>query len=314
MSKYSKAAIAFVYRSSLYPCSRPSRSWCIWRRLTQFESNLGKDAMTDVPDEETIQARCTDRVFQRGQNYRAEKRIERVGRFGDVVTAAVEGSELYDVTVELSESTVAAECTCPYDGPGDCKHVVAVLLEIAGDLPADERTMIERILQKRSEDELRAFVTDALAQDPALRDRFFARFGEVGKSLEAYRSDVDRLFDQHTDDYPVVVDAIDFTRLFDIAELYQARDRPLEAATVYRALFEGIDEHLHLVDAAYDHYAKAFQAALTEYVDCVSIAEIDPETFESYAGVLAERASTGSEVHREQFLNALEELEHRRNS
>lgn len=265
--------------------------------------------------EETIRDRCTEAVFERGRNYRAEGHIQRIERFGDVSTAAVRGSKLYDVAFDVEEATVDSHCTCPYDGSGDCKHVVAVLLELASDPPTDERGRVEAVLEDVPDADLRTFVVDALAHDPELRDRFLARFGDTpGKSVEEYRADIDHLFDQHTEDYPVVVEAIDFSRLFDIAERYQERERYRTAATVYRALFEGIDDNIHLVDAAYDHYATTFQAALDGYVDCVLAADPDPENFESYAGVLDERASTGtgSDIHREQFTKALDEFDDRR--
>ncbi|MBP1924102.1 putative Zn finger protein [Halorubrum alkaliphilum] len=65
------------------------------------------------PENVNIRETCTDAVFERGRNYRDEGRIQRIERFGDVVTAAVRGSSLYDVTVELGENTVDARCACP---------------------------------------------------------------------------------------------------------------------------------------------------------------------------------------------------------
>ncbi|MDS0278516.1 SWIM zinc finger family protein [Halomicroarcula sp. S1AR25-4] len=97
-------------------------------------------------DEAEIRERCTDAVFERGQNYRAKGRIGRLTRFGEVVTADVQGSRSYDVTVDLSTTAFEATCTCPYDGPGICKHVVAVLLDVAEQPPADERDQIAGLL------------------------------------------------------------------------------------------------------------------------------------------------------------------------
>ncbi|MFD1586465.1 SWIM zinc finger domain-containing protein [Halorientalis brevis] len=263
--------------------------------------------------ESTIRDRCTDAVFERGQTYRDEGRIQRIERYGDVVTAAVSGSQLYDVTIDLDDEASTPHCTCPYDGPGDCKHVVAVLLKTAVTPPTDESERVEAILDDVPADDLRAFVTDALATDRDFRDRFLARFGDTtAKTVDEYRPEVDRLFAQHTADDSVVTEAIDFSQLFDVAEEYRTRDEYQAAATVYRALFEGIDDNIDLVDAAYDHYARAFQTALDGYVDCVLATDSDAEAFESYADVVAERASTGAAVHRERFQKALGDLEARR--
>lgn len=260
-----------------------------------------------------VRDRCTDAVFERGLDYRADGRIQHIERFDTAITAGVSGSRLYDVTVEAGGSNVDARCTCPYDGPGDCKHAVAVLLAVAADPPTDESERIETVLDGVGGDDLRAFVIDMLAHDSTLRDQFLARFDDTpNESVEEYRAEVDDLFDRHTEEYPVVVDAIDFSRLFDAAEQYRERDRYPAAATVYRGLFEGIDDNIRLVDAAYDHYATTFQTALDGYVECVLAADPDPETFEQYAGVLDERASTGADVHRARFTAALDGLEDRR--
>ncbi|MEF8842981.1 MAG: SWIM zinc finger family protein [Haloarculaceae archaeon] len=263
-------------------------------------------------DETTIRSLCTDAVFERGRNYRIEGRIQRIERFEDLVTAAVQGSSLYDVTVELGGTGIDARCTCPYDGGGECKHVVAVLLDVAADPPEDESEAVETVIEDVSADDLRAFVRDALAEHPELRDRFLARFGDAGRSVEEYREEVEQLFDEHTRDYPVVTDAIDFSHFFDLAEQYRERDRYPDAATVYRAVFEGIDDNEVRIDAAYDHYARTMQSALDGYVDCVLAAEPSPEAFEKYAGVLETQAASDPPVNSEQFWRALEDLEDRR--
>jgi uncharacterized Zn finger protein len=52
--------------------------------------------------ESAIRACCTDPVFERGENYRAEGRIRRLTHFGSVVTAVVESSRHYDLTLDLA--------------------------------------------------------------------------------------------------------------------------------------------------------------------------------------------------------------------
>jgi uncharacterized Zn finger protein len=260
-------------------------------------------------DRETVQKRSTNTVFERGENYRDEGRIQRLDRFGDLVTAAVSGSSLYDVTVEFSGQGIDTRCTCPYDGGGDCKHVVAVLLDIAASPPQDESERVEAVLDDVSADDLREFVRDALAEHAALREQFLARFGADHKSVEEYREEIAQLFEQHAD--PVVFEAIDFYRFFDIAEQYRDRDRYLAAAVVYRAVFEEVDEKSNWIDGAYDHYAKTIQTALDGYADCILATDPTPEEFDTYAGVLEARASTEPPINNEQFWRALDDLEDR---
>jgi uncharacterized Zn finger protein len=262
-----------------------------------------------VIDEERIRELCPDAVFERGRNYRSDGRVRHIDRFGETITATVQGSDRYDVTVDLGGRTVDARCTCPYSGAGECKHVVAVLLDAAADPPDDEREPIETLLDDVPADDLRAFVRDALAEHADLRDRFRARFDDATPSTEAYREQIEALFDRHTQDYPVVTGAIDFSRFLDLAEQYRDRDRHLAAAAVYRALFEGIDDNETRIDGAYDHYAKTIRTALDGYVDCVLAADPDPETVDTYAGVLEARAASDPSVNSEQFRRALDDLE-----
>jgi len=251
-----------------------------------------------------IQDRCTDAVFERGENYRSEGRIGRLARFGDRVTADVQGSRSYDVTVDFAPTPFDATCTCPYDGPGICKHAVAVLLDVAADPPEDERPHIEALLADCSQDSLRSFLLDELAGDPELRDRFRARFDEH-RSVSAYRDDIDQLFDKHTVEYPLVTEAIDFSHWFDQADRYRSRDCYREAATVYRAVAEGIERNLDRIDAAHDHYARTFQRALDGYVECIRAAELTDSAFREAVSVLSEQAEEAIGPYGERYREAV---------
>ena len=78
-----------------------------------------------------IQDRCTARSFTRGEEYFAMEMIGNPVLHGWTLAATCEGSEEYPyhVSVELMPTGIAdAECSCPYDWGGDCKHIVALLL------------------------------------------------------------------------------------------------------------------------------------------------------------------------------------------
>ena len=265
--------------------------------------------MTIDIDEQTLHDRSTEAVFERGKNYHDEGRIQRLDRLGDFVTASVSGSTLYDLTVDFGGNSIETRCTCPYDGSGDCKHIVAVLLDIVDNPPQDESERVETALEDVSADGLREFVGDVLATHPELRERFLARFGDDHKSVEAYREEIAQLFEQHAD--PVVFEAIDFSRFFEIAEQYRDRDRHLAAATVYRAVFEEVDEKSNWIDGAHNHYAQTIQTALDGYADCVLATAPTSEEFDTYAGVLEARASTEPPINNEQFWRALDKFEER---
>jgi uncharacterized Zn finger protein len=217
---------------------------------------------------------------------------------------------LYDVTLSLSEPDFDPWCTCPYDGPGECKHVVALLLSLIDEVPQDEGERIDEVFADIESSALQAFVREELARDDAMLDRFLAEFGAAfEKSHEAFREDVVQLFEEHTEEYPVVFEAIDFSRLTDLGERYRAQGNYRQAAAVYRGLVAGIDDNIDLVDGSYDHYATVFRNGLDAFVECVAVANLAPSEYDKYEAFLIERSESGAHVHREEFERALSELE-----
>jgi len=256
-----------------------------------------------------IRDRCTAAVFERGQTYRAEGRIQRRSRFGSLVTATVQGSRLYEVTVDLTEEAVSTTCTCPYTGPGDCKHIVAVLLDVTENPPADESERIETVIDGVSCDDLRSFVVDELARNPETRERFLARFGDaLEKSVDDHRVTVEQLFDEHARDDGIVLEAIDFSRFLDSADRYRERGRHRAAATIYRALFEGIERNMDRIDAAYDHYMETFQTALDRYVECVRAADLSDDEYQAHVDMISDRTTEAVDYLAERYAAALETL------
>ncbi|MFT4923013.1 MAG: putative Zn finger protein [Halobacteriales archaeon] len=262
--------------------------------------------------ESDVRDRCTTAVYERGQTYLAEGRIKRRARFGETVTAVVSGSRDYDLTLDHSTADIGCQCSCPYDGPGICKHAVAVLLSLVDDPPQNEGPHVETTLDRVEADELREFLRDELATDPPLRDRFLARFGEsTARSVGDLRTEIDGRFEETNPQYAVVFEPIDFSDLFGLASTFRSRDAYESAATVYRALTEGLDDNMELVDGSYDHFAGAFQRALNGYVECVATAEIDAGERSDHAQFLEERATSGTDFLQERFEGAATELRER---
>ncbi|WP_459880289.1 SWIM zinc finger family protein [Halorubrum gandharaense] len=260
--------------------------------------------------EDDVRELCTDAVYERGENYLAEGRIGELHRVDTVVTAVVSGSRQYDVRVDLAADGFDPWCDCPYDGPGTCKHVVAVLLRCADGLPEDEGDDLDAALDGADADELRAFLREVLATDADLRDRFLARFGaSTTRSIDELRAAIDREFEETNPEYYVVFEPIDFTQWFDLATEYREQGQYASAATVYRALVESLDENMERVDGAYDHFSGAFSRALDGYVNCVTAAERNADTVANAVGFLAERAISGTPFLAEHFERAAAELQ-----
>jgi hypothetical protein len=66
------------------------------------------------------------KVLRRARGY--VRRLQDLERWGETLTAKVEGSGAYQVEVTAGTDGIVAHCSCPYDWGGYCKHIGAVLL------------------------------------------------------------------------------------------------------------------------------------------------------------------------------------------
>ncbi len=148
--------------------------------------------------ESIIRAGADAQSFQRGQALYKRDAISSAAIQGNVLTADCEGTSepYYKVRVEMDEAGIrSAQCTCPYDYGGYCKHVVALLLTYLHDpkqftarkAPAD-------LLADLSRDDLLALVTKLLRDQPELYDWAEAAISvpsASGKSKKSKRKKVD---------------------------------------------------------------------------------------------------------------------------
>ena len=166
--------------------------------------------------EDQIQERCTKKVFSRGEGYFYQEAIENAIFHDWTLSANCYGSEdtPYRVSVELTPTGIAdAECSCPYDWGGDCKHIVALLLTYVHE--PDEIHSVEPILTAIAEKPratLLRIISELLKREPALvpivktyadgvtesqfRDTptTSASTGVASATITAYREQIDRLF------------------------------------------------------------------------------------------------------------------------
>jgi uncharacterized Zn finger protein len=124
--------------------------------------------------ESIIRAGASAQSFQRGQDYYEGGAISNMSRQGNVVSGDCEGTQepYYRVRVELDEAGIrSAECTCPYEYGGYCKHTVALLL---GYVHRPKQFVVRKepadLLAGLSRDELVALLTTLLKRQPELYD------------------------------------------------------------------------------------------------------------------------------------------------
>jgi len=121
-----------------------------------------------------IRQRATSRSFERGEGYYVTGAVGVPVLRDNRLEAYVEGSQSspYHVVVTLRDGGVASvSCTCPYEGEGDCKHIVAVLLthirQNSVPLPS-----VDDQLAQMSADQLRELIRKLRSYKPELEDWF----------------------------------------------------------------------------------------------------------------------------------------------
>ena len=126
-----------------------------------------------------------DRILERGEKYWRQGRVKELHEQGNIVTAIVQGTEDYDVEIDLMDDMFDdADCTCPYAGDGNaCKHMAAVLFAVeAGeaqktghDNKRGARVSWREALDQIGEQELRSLLAGMAAKDRALQERLILR-------------------------------------------------------------------------------------------------------------------------------------------
>jgi hypothetical protein len=139
-----------------------------------------------------------DTILRRGMSYyHAGAVIHLEEADTDVWEAIVRGSRKYDVEIIVEEGEViSAECDCPYDWGGPCKHIVATLFAIRDENPSfpasskkgkqkkKEEAKVEAQLAARMDavlaqlppESIRQFLAEQLRQDQNLLRHFLLRY------------------------------------------------------------------------------------------------------------------------------------------
>ncbi|MEG3437210.1 SWIM zinc finger family protein [Pannus brasiliensis CCIBt3594] len=140
--------------------------------------------MTIPPiDENAIRGNATDSSWQRGQEYYREKAVISLGQRGESLEALVRGSEWkpYRVRIDFSDNEIdLADCNCPYDYGGWCKHIVATLLAASRQPErVQEKASLKELITPLNEEQIRGLIAELVAESPELMDtieRYARRF------------------------------------------------------------------------------------------------------------------------------------------
>ncbi len=97
-----------------------------------FEANYNniKECLEHVTEDD-IESCCEYKIFNRGYDYYQEGMVEQLwyNSKANTISAEVLGTREYDVEIYLDNEEIYGTCSCEYYGV--CKHIIAVLLNIA---------------------------------------------------------------------------------------------------------------------------------------------------------------------------------------
>lgn len=151
-------------------------------------------------------------IWQRGKDYYLEDRVLDIRYHGNCITAEVEGTDVYEVTLTINPKTEKLEdyyCDCPYGEDGTpCKHLAAVLCA----LEEDDRDAassycndqeITVIVNRLSEQQMRELLLQLAKDSSDIREKVtLAALGRLPKNQkEQWEQDLQELTDNAADRY-----------------------------------------------------------------------------------------------------------------
>jgi len=122
--------------------------------------------------EDTLKSLSSPESFDRGYNLFLSGAVFDTLRQGDLLTGKCEGTgaPFYQLRVRVGEGGIqGADCTCPYEWGGYCKHIVALMLTYIHDPDAfPEQQALEDLLEGLEKDDLVRLIVKMIDRHPDL--------------------------------------------------------------------------------------------------------------------------------------------------
>ncbi len=124
-------------------------------------------------DETLLQDYANPKSYQRGEDYFYRRAVSSLVLRDNLLLAVVEGSASYHVCVKFQGDTInTADCTCPYDYDGWCKHIVATLLTcIRQPNKIEERPSLAQLLKPLDLQQTQQLIQQLVEKQPELLNR-----------------------------------------------------------------------------------------------------------------------------------------------
>lgn len=147
-------------------------------------------------------------ILERGYDYYEDGAVTRIKINRDEITAVVEGTYDYNVSIDLKNGIVTDMfCDCPYAEDGNnCKHMAAVLY--AADEHSEDsigknskEQEIENLLEQANPETIKRFLTEMLLADSKLLLKFKSQcdFFNDNIDLKEYEREINKAINLYSD-------------------------------------------------------------------------------------------------------------------
>lgn len=145
-----------------------------------------------------------ERILERGYDYYRSGFVEDLTVEEGVITAVVDGTEEYDVSILLENGAIdTMECTCPYAADGNyCKHMAAVLYAAEKE-PVTKRysaSEVETFIEQADISDLKKFMIELLQKDQGLFLKLKSSLARNEKEFDIclYQKQIDQIIRKYT--------------------------------------------------------------------------------------------------------------------
>ncbi len=242
--------------------------------------------------EHTVRSLSTPASFFKGKKYFYDNAVGVIESDGERYWAFVQGRHPYRVTIYERGGDLHAECTCPYNFGGICKHAVATMLKVIQEGPKWVREpdlfsvspaeMIKGISKK----ELESFVVDLIGLKEGILDllRVYYLGGKGREStVDDYLRQVEEVFKDEDLSFYNTKDVYENLQPIEsLAEKLQKQGNWREAAKIFEALFEGMAKNLRRVEDSYGVFGEIAGYSLESLVECLTKADLTDDERSRY--------------------------------
>ncbi len=226
--------------------------------------------------EHTVRSLATPASFFKGKQYFYDNAVGVIETEGDRYWARVQGSRPYRVTVYERNGELHAECTCPYNFGGICKHAVATMLKVINEGPKwvkENGFSPTHMVKRMSKPELESFVVDLINQKDGILDLLRVHYlggNDTASSVADYLKQVEEVFrDERLSIYNTKNVYENLQPIESLAEKLKALGNYREAAKLFEALFEGVAKNLYRIEDSYGLFGEIAGHALDSLVECL---------------------------------------------